>query len=71
MTSVIQMKQPFMWNEAREKLLSTAWEQASAASIALVLGCSRDAVIGKANRMGLPLKRPARKYPGTNRRANA
>ena len=45
------------WTDEKEKLLAKLWEQdLSAREMAAQLGCTRNAVLGKANRLGLPYK---------------
>ena len=45
----------FEWTERRCLALAAGWEIGlSAAQLASVIGCTRNAVIGKAHRMGLP-----------------
>jgi hypothetical protein len=44
------------WTREAVGTLRSGWSALSASEIAKKLGCTRNAVIGKANRMGLPAK---------------
>lgn len=46
------------WTDEKTTLLKTYWATNSASELAPLLGVSRSAVIGKANRLGLPAKEP-------------
>lgn len=54
------------WNEERVNILTVNWKTHSAAEIAMAIGTSRNAVIGKGHRLKLGAKRP-RLLPGTHR----
>ena len=46
---------PTFWNDERVEILKSRWaENWTASAIAGLIGCSRNAVIGKARRLGLP-----------------
>jgi hypothetical protein len=47
------------WNQARTDKLLRLWGHSSAAGIAKALGTTKNAVIGKIDRLGLSLPRPA------------
>jgi hypothetical protein len=47
------MAEVFSWTRGRKDMLCREYPQKTASQIAAVLGCSRNAVIGKANRLGL------------------
>lgn len=41
------------WTEEKNKQLRQLWEKMTASQIAAILGCTRNAVIGAANRLGM------------------
>lgn len=48
------------WTDARVEELTRMWsDNILAREIGLAIGCTKDSVIGKANRMGLPPRRPS------------
>ena len=52
--STVRQAHLFVWDEAKVIFLSVMWPHVRAAKIAEKLGCSRDAVIGKAHHLNLP-----------------
>jgi hypothetical protein len=53
------MPEGLFWTDEESEMLKRLWETRSAKDIGALMGKTRNAVIGKANRLGLPMKKAA------------